>query len=587
MLFSANADHIEQTKPIIAPQHSHLLIRLEGQVSGKKVTLSVGPFEEDLTDLGKGVFSLETSLDQGTYIDLWHDEEKLISWPLLIQADQAPEIVIKGNPKRGTRGHFTLAYAAQDDYGLDQASLNIHAMKPDGLPDIVLNNSIQGTEVNGVFRHNLADHPWAGKEVILTPKAMDHAGQVTHGFARIFILPERKFKHPIAQSLVNLRKNLYDSSPEDHIYAHLWIARLLDKPEKFNHDIAIYFALRVAADRLHPDITQTDIKTIQAILWETAVRLDEGVGATVRDQLEFMSRQMQDLMKQGDQAPAMEALFEAMRQSLDQFLQQASISAQSTKGFEEAMGADNIDSINRDELIKMLERARDLMRSGNVKAAKALIDQFQAILSRLAMQKKIDPAQTKLAQDIMEKLRKIEKDQQDLLDKTFKRSRNAQHPSIESTRQAIQEADQQEELIKHLKNEFARLKKMNAKVSDALQKAETAMTQSAHALQKGLDESSVQSQTQALEHLHTGLKESATELAQKLGMQSMPPQMPGYDPLGRGSPARMDNLSGQEIPTEAEIHKSREILKELYRRAGQPDRAEQELKYIERLLERF
>ena len=128
---------------------------------------------------------------------------------------------------------------------------------------------------------------------------------------------------------------------------------------------------------------------------------------------------------------------------------------------------------------------------------------------------------------------------------------------------------------------------MNAKISDALRDAETAMMRSAHALQKGLDESSIQSQTQALEYLRIGLKESATELAQKLGMQPMPPQMPGYDPLGRGSPARMDRLSGQDIPSEAEIHKSRKILKELYRRAGQPDRAEQELKYIERLLERF
>jgi hypothetical protein len=73
-----------------------------------------------------------------------------------------------------------------------------------------------------------------------------------------------------------------------------------------------------------------------------------------------------------------------------------------------------------------------------------------------------------------------------------------------------------------------------------------------------------------------------------MGMQSLPRQLPGYDPLGRRSnKGPIADETGRTVPEEVEMKRSREILKELYRRAGQKGRTEQELKYIDRLLERF
>ncbi|MEO0792233.1 MAG: DUF4175 family protein, partial [Pseudomonadota bacterium] len=60
------------------------------------------------------------------------------------------------------------------------------------------------------------------------------------------------------------------------------------------------------------------------------------------------------------------------------------------------------------------------------------------------------------------------------------------------------------------------------------------------------------------------------------------------DPLGR--PQRTegpDNGSSVKVPSEIETQRAREILEELRRRLGQPQRPEVELEYIERLLERF
>jgi RNA polymerase-interacting CarD/CdnL/TRCF family regulator len=58
------------------------------------------------------------------------------------------------------------------------------------------------------------------------------------------------------------------------------------------------------------------------------------------------------------------------------------------------------------------------------------------------------------------------------------------------------------------------------------------------------------------------------------------------DPFGRKTQEILGSPAGYvEIPEMSDVQQSRRILAELYRRAGQPERSEQERKYIERLLQ--
>ena len=60
------------------------------------------------------------------------------------------------------------------------------------------------------------------------------------------------------------------------------------------------------------------------------------------------------------------------------------------------------------------------------------------------------------------------------------------------------------------------------------------------------------------------------------------------DPLGRGLFGRGYQDDGTTvIPDKADLQRSREILDELYRRAGEFHRPEVEREYIRRLLRRF
>jgi len=554
ILLKADATTDTQKDAITIIQHSRLLLRLEGRPSREEIQLSIGPFNDKFENLGKGIFSLETHVEQGESILISKDNEPVYNWPIQIQADMPPQITLKKPSRSGFRGDFKINYQASDDFGLKQAKLIIRSLKNDKDKTINIESQLNELEANSSFHQNLSEHPWAGTEVIITPQVIDNADQAAYGAALRFTLPERVFNHPLAKRLITIRTSLYEPQLDNQIYARLELEKILSPSKKFQHGIPVYFSLRVAADRLHQGINSNDIANIQTILWQTAVHIDEGAAGSARNQLEFMSRQMQDLMKQAQDKAGMEALFEQMRQSLNNYIQQMSTDTKRIKELENALNPDNVDTVSQDELMNLLERARDLMRAGNVKAAQQMMEQFQSILSRMAMQKPTDAKQSKEAQDIMQQLQSIQQDQQNLLDETFKRSRKQSKPSIESTKKAVLQTEEQKRLLQKLRAQMKRLQDLDTAVPNELTEAERAMSQAAQALQRGLDENAVQAQMRAVETLQEGLKNSASALAQKMGMPSMSRQIPGYDPLGRGLPGRLETPDGQTVPSEAEMH---------------------------------
>ena len=59
----------------------------------------------------------------------------------------------------------------------------------------------------------------------------------------------------------------------------------------------------------------------------------------------------------------------------------------------------------------------------------------------------------------------------------------------------------------------------------------------------------------------------------------------GRDPLGRVPPNNRGNAIGRvDIPEVSDVQRSREILDELYRRAGERSRSQDVRDYIQRLL---
>jgi len=137
-------------------------------------------------------------------------------------------------------------------------------------------------------------------------------------------------------------------------------------------------------------------------------------------------------------------------------------------------------------------------------------------------------------------------------------------------------------------------------IPDPFGRAERAMRDAAGALQHGEPGEAIGPQTDALDQLQQGTRDVAKQLREKMsqgwgspgdddGITGRETPEPGNrDPFGR--PMSSNGVIDQgdvDIPDISILQKSRQILDELRRRAGERSRPAIELDYIERLLKRF
>jgi len=589
LTYDAHPGAVDLSETIPLLQHSNILLRLENykQANSAPPTFSNGMYDTPFQNLSFDTFNYETAFDQGNKLVIKQDDTLLWERPVSLQPDLPPTLSIQQQQDRSGRGWLRLSFQAEDDLGLKEIGVSIRKADDPYAPPIHLNRQVSGKKATGLLSRNLAAHPWAGQKIIITPNAIDTFGQNSHGHAIKTVLPQRRFRHPVALRLITIRRDLYTPNAEDRIFGQFGLRRILSEPDLFGGSPSIYFALRVASQRLNHYTSDLEVARIRDILWNVALRLDEGVAGNKRDHLEDLVQQMQDMMERSADKGAMENLFEQMQQSLDQYLQKMMETARPLENFQEITAQTDTEMIARDQMLDMLKQARELMRQGDLEGARAMMQQFQSILSRLAQQPKPDPKQMQQAQETMDGLRNLRTDQQNLMDRTFQRIRHQDRPSLSSTQQAIKEAQEQKELAERLRQQLDALDKMSLKPSEKLKQALQNMEQANRSLERGRDENALQAQMRALDQLSNGLEESARTMAQQMGLMPPPAQMPGTDPLGRKRGGRMVTPDGDTLPEERQIHRSREILQELYHRAGQKGRDQQELEYIDRLLDRF
>ena len=105
-------------------------------------------------------------------------------------------------------------------------------------------------------------------------------------------------------------------------------------------------------------------------------------------------------------------------------------------------------------------------------------------------------------------------------------------------------------------------------------------TDAARALREGNGEDALALQDDALDGLRSAAQSAAQALEDEL---SQGEDGDGSYPLGRGAAEGQDT----NLPSESERQRARDILEELRRRAAERGRPQEELDYIERLLDRF
>ena len=597
-------------KSVSVPAGSAVMAQVNGAEDKPmlKIGINVHGFEAVGAGDETGAYRVESKINDGDRLSIEHEGRELAGWPLKVISDGPPEVVFSGPPARTKRNRLRVTYEAKDDFALKGVDLIIqrpgNKPLPGGGTDVVvplpLNRTGAATAKGRVFK-DLTPHPWAGLPVILHLKATDRRGQTGNSEPFEMVLPERIFNHPVARAIIGERKKLNDLEPAVRSGVGNGLAMIASSPHLFVHDTSVFLALSVARSRLYHDHTPEAIVSVQSLLWETALRVEDGRFSIAETELMRAQDAIERALRDDVTKAEMERLMNELSRAMQQFLQAMREKLQ-REGAPEVPFDPNMKMLSGNELQRMIQEARELMRMGAKDAARQMLADLQRMLNNLRagiMNTKPNPAMQQ-ARRMMRQMRSLAQRQQQLLERSFKRQQQGQgrKPGEAPPPGAGQDAKAQQALREALGDLMLQMGEMFGQIPKGLGKADQFMEGAVEALGKGNTDGAVPNQKEALEALRQGMQGAAQMMAQRfrgMGRPGMMARQPGYrprenrDPFGREPKgAEGPNVDGHvEIPTKMQRQRAHDILNELRRRSGDRSRPRLELDYIDRLLRQF
>jgi uncharacterized protein (TIGR02302 family) len=530
--------------------------------------------------------------------------------------DNPPTAAFGQPPQATARAALRLEYRAADDYGVE--SLKAIIRRQDGDPEqkIEIELPLPGLhlrEATGINYQDLSPHPWAGLPVEIRLVATDAIGQTGESERVKMNLPERKFTHPVARAIIDQRKELV-RDPASHEAVAEILTDLNKRPALYGDDTVVYLALRLSSLRLRFDDTAAAVAAVVPLLWDTALRIEDGRMSTAESELRRLQQELQNALARGAPDEEIDRLMQELSQSMQRYLQSLAEQAQRHPG-DSSQPVDPSRMLSSRDLQRMLDRARELARSGAQQQARELLSQLQDMLENLRTARPGEMRQrgTSEAEQMMRGMHDLMQRQQQLLDRSFRaqrqrgqgeRSGQSGEPGEEANGEPGDDAGnfagQQEELRHALGEMMRQMGDGLGNIPEPFGRAERAMRDAAGALERREPGEAIGPQTDALDQLQQGARDFAKQLRERMSQgwgspgdddgitgREVPEKL-SRDPFGRpmSSNGALDQ-GDVDIPDQSILQKSRQILDELRRRAGERSRPAIELDYIERLLKRF
>jgi uncharacterized protein (TIGR02302 family) len=582
--------------PVPVPTGSVLLAQVHGE--GQVPRLFRPGRETDFDRIDESNFKAQATLAKSGKVAVWQGGSVLGSWTVAIVPDLPPTIAMIGLPRQTEHGALRLEYNAADDYGVESVRASMILVDNPAAPPLVLDLALPGLHLkkaHGGGYSDLTANPWAGLPVKIVLEARDAIGQSGASAPVTFTLPERVFHNPVARAIVEQRKQL-TVHPEDRDTVAEVLSDLSLRPARFDDDIVVFMALRTAQARLRINGDPETVPDVQTLLWQAALRIEDGRAPLMQESLRQAMQALQDALARNASNAEINRLTEALRQAMNRYLQALVQNAQ-RQGMKNLKAADPAQTaMTGRDLQKMLDRAQELARSGARDAARDLLAQLQEMLENLQLGR-MNPMQTG-AERMLGALQNMMRRQQQLLDQSFRDSRAGKADE--------QGATQSQEDLRRALGEMMRRLGESGEIPQPLQRAERAMRGAAGALGRGKPGEAIGPQTEALDQLQQGARRLGERMMGRNGDNGQndygepdddaTPRQARRDPFGRSRPhdqgegwvddgGPMRRGAGPEVDTA--LHRAKTILDELRRRAGERSRPEIERDYIDRLLKEF
>ena len=585
--------------PLVIPAGSMLTAQIQG--AGDQPLLILGkdktPFERVDPSYSKIVKKITTD----GRLSVTAGDRILGTWQITLLDDQKPVIAFANPPGATPQATLRVSYTASDDYGVTKAHAEIRRTYERGA---VTGKDVHRVElplpgraartVNETSFFDLAPHRWAGQPVIIELVASDALEQTGKSQPIRMVLPERIFNHPVARAIIEQRKRLA-SQPEQRRTVLHGLSEIAATPEAFSHDAVVYLALVTARSRLAYDSSDAVIEPILNLLWDTALRLEDGKLSIAERELRRIQQALMKALAEGASDAKLEQLMRELRQAIARYM--AALQEQMRRNPNAQQQVMEFDPrtmrlIQGSDIQRMLDEIRKLMQSGARQAAREMLARLQRMLSGMrSMQVMRRGGRGARGNSTLRRLQDLIRRQQQLMEQTFRSARPGDQPG-----QMPSAADQRalQDLLKQLRGMMRGGGKPGEGPGKALDRANRAMEQAIRSLQGKRPGEAVGAQGNALDQLRRAGRGLLQQMMERFARQSgNRPNRPGQanqprrDPLGREAMGDDIDTNGIKIPDANSVQRAREILDELRRRSGQINRLPLELDYINRLLQRF
>ncbi len=331
----------------------------------------------------------------------------------------------------------------EDDYGVKELVMTMNI--DDIVEDLPLGDFVQETRLimsqpNTEFKiapvYDLSWHTWAGLPVTFEYEAVDHKGQIATLEKINVILPEREFKHPMAQSLIAARKRLawdYKDSFRELSYD---LETLLSAPDYFQNDPVIYLAIRTASSRLkYSDAADETLrietaKAVINLLWYAAITIEDGNLSLAMRELKEAQRALENAMRDPNASDdEIAQLMDNLRQKMTNYFAEMQRDLQKRmengEDFPEFSADDFGEMISPDSLAQLMEDIEKALREGDEQKAQELMSQLQRMMEMMdpSMQQQL-PSDMQAMKDGVNELQELIERQEQLLEQTRTQAKN-------------------------------------------------------------------------------------------------------------------------------------------------------------------
>lgn len=638
--------------PLDLPENSQVILRLYGEIGALTVQETVSARIGELPSAAAAAQDFLMRQDGELIIA----GENGRSWDITLRRDTAPEILEVGAVTTSGRGEMSLPFTVQDDYEvvggtatmtLDLAQVDrLHglAVDPEITPDVDMQLPLPIAGKRDFFEETLiedfSEHVWAHLPVTITLQVDDAAGQKSEPQLIELKLPARRFFDPLANALVEQRRDLIWSRKNAPRVAQL-LRAITHRPEEgvFRKD-GDYLRLRLIMKDLErytaAGLTIEERDEVAQHLWDLAVKLEEGDLSDAIARMERAQERLAEAMKNGASEEEIARLMQELREATQDYMRQlAQQQRENGDGQQDQQQAQNSIEMTQDDLQRMMDRIQELMEQGRMAEAQQALEEFQRMMENMQVAEG-GQGQQSPGEQAMNELGETLRQQQGLSDQAFRQLQEQFNPDAQSGQSSENEgysggqgrgeshdgtggegqgegegengetgqgglegdlSDRQQALRQELQRQQQNLPGQGTAEGDAareaLGRAGDAMDGAEEALRNDQLAEAIDKQSEAMEALREGIRSLGEAMAQNQNNQQGQGQAQGRpgsarDPLGRNPGSQ--GIAGTDeglLQGEDVYRRARDLLDEIRRRSGETARPEQERSYLRRLLDRF